>query len=75
MGRRRVRFLMRILVVVFGAVITLAGTVWALQGVGVILGSFMSNNPPWIWIGAVTALLGATLVAFGLRSGPRVKNA
>src|SRR5882762_7360496 len=45
-----------------------AGTVWALQGVGVILGSFMSNNPTWIWIGAVTAVIGLGLAAFGLRS-------
>jgi hypothetical protein len=66
---------MRILVVIFGVLISLAGLVWALQGVGVILGSFMSNNPPWIWIGAATALFGLVLVAIGLRYGPRTKSA
>ncbi len=65
---------MRIIPVIFGVLIALAGIVWALQGIGVILGSFMSNNPPWIWIGAVTALFGVALVAFGLRYGPPTKS-
>lgn len=59
---------MRIIVVVVGVLITLAGLVWALQGAGVILGSFMSNDPTWIWIGSGTAVVGLALVVFGLRS-------
>src|SRR5207245_1761955 len=47
---------MRIILVVLGVLVALAGAVWALQGAGFILGSFMSNDPTWIWIGAVTAL-------------------
>ena len=65
---------MRIIAVVFGVLITLAGIVWAFQGLGVIPGSFMSNNPPWIWIGATTALVGVALVVFGLRYGPPAKS-
>jgi len=65
---------MRIIAVVFGVLITLAGIVWALQGLGVIPGSFMSNNPPWIWIGGATALVGVALVAIGLRYGPPAKS-
>ena len=65
---------MCVIVVVFGILIVLAGTVWALQGVGVILGSFMSNNPTWIGIGAATAIIGVGLVAFGLRSHSAVKS-
>ena len=65
---------MRIIAVVFGVLITLAGLVWALQGLGVIPGSFMSNNPPWIWIGGATALVGVALVAIGLRYGPPAKS-
>src|SRR5437870_10030244 len=61
---------MRIIAVVFGVLITLAGIVWALQGLGVIPGSFMSNNPPWIWIGGGTAPFGVALGALGLRFGP-----
>ena len=65
---------MRTIVVVFGVLIVLAGIVWALQGIGVIPGSFMSNNPTWIWIGAGTALFGAALAAFGFRTGPPAKS-
>jgi len=65
---------MRMIAVIFGVLIALAGIVWALQGIGVISGSFMSNNPPWIWIGAGTALFGVGLAALGLRAGPPTKS-
>lgn len=55
---------------VFGILLALAGLVWALQGVGLILGSFMSNDPLWIWIGTGTVLVGLALLVFGLRSRP-----
>src|SRR2546421_10854902 len=56
---------MRIIVVVFGILITLAGIVWGLQGLGVIPGSFMSNNPSWIWIGGAAAPLCPAPLALG----------
>jgi hypothetical protein len=65
---------MRVIVVVIGILVALAGTVWALQGVGMVLGSFMSNNPTWIWIGAATAVIGLGLAVFGFRSGASAKN-
>jgi len=65
---------MRMIAVIFGVLITLAGVVWALQGIGVVPGSFMSNNPTWIWIGAATALVGVALVGFGIRYGPPTKS-
>ena len=55
---------------VFGILIAVAGSVWALQGVGLILGSFMSNDPLWIWIGTGTVLVGMALLVVGLRSRP-----
>ena len=55
---------------VFGILLALAGLVWALQGVGLILGSFMSNDPLWIWIGTGTVLVGMALLVVGLRSRP-----
>jgi hypothetical protein len=64
----------RLIPIVIGVLITLAGIVWALQGGGMILGSFMSNNPSWIWIGGGTAVVGLLLVTFGLRSSPPTKN-
>ena len=66
---------MRIIAIIIGVLIILAGAVWALQGLGLILGSFMSNNPTWTWIGSGTAVGGLLLVAFGLRNGPPVKSA
>ena len=66
---------MRIILVVLGVLVALAGTVWALQGAGFILGSFMSNDPTWIWIGAVTALVGLGILAFGIRSRRSAKHA
>jgi len=60
----------RVIAVVFGILIALVGSVWALQGAGLILGSFMSNDPLWIWIGTGTVLVGLALLVFGLRSRP-----
>ena len=59
---------MRIVFVVFGVLILLAGAVWALQGAGFIPGSFMSNDPTWLWIGAITAVLGLGVLTFGIWS-------
>ena len=66
---------MRIILVVLGVLVALAGAVWALQGAGFILGSVMSNDPTWIWIGAVTALMGLGILAFGIRSRRTAKHA
>ena len=66
---------MRIILVVLGVLVALAGAVWALQGAGFIPGSFMSNDPTWIWIGAVTALMGVGILAFGIRSHRTAKHA
>ncbi|HEX9566995.1 MAG TPA: hypothetical protein VGA48_05295 [Thermoplasmata archaeon] len=66
---------MRVILVVLGVLVSLAGAVWALQGAGFILGSFMSNDPTWIWIGVVTALVGLGILAFGVRSGRTAERA
>src|SRR5205823_13290777 len=65
---------MRPILVVVGVLIVLMGVIWALQGLGVIPGSFMSNSPPWIGIGAATAVVGVVLSIAGIRSGPLAKN-
>lgn len=66
---------MRPILVVLGLLVALAGSVWTLQGIGVIRGSFMSNNPTWVGIGAVTVVVGVGLVAFGLWPRSTVKKA
>ena len=59
---------MRLLFVVIGIIVLLMGSVWAFQGAGYVSGSFMSNDPTWIAIGAPTAAIGALLAVAGLRS-------
>ena len=57
----------RILLAVAGSLITVAGIVFALQGVGVIGGSFMSGTTIWAVAGPVIALAGLALIALALR--------
>jgi MYXO-CTERM domain-containing protein len=58
---------MRILLVGAGSLITVAGVIFTLQGVGVIGGSFMSGTTTWAVLGPVIALMGLALVAAALR--------
>ncbi len=65
---------MRFILVVFGVIVFLAGTVWALQGAGYLLGSFMSNDRTWLWIGSITAVVGLAILGWGIRSRSTAKN-
>jgi hypothetical protein len=58
---------MRVLLVSAGSLITLAGVVFALQGVGAIGGSFMSGTTTWAVAGPIIALAGLALVTVALR--------
>ena len=49
-----------------GVVLTIAGVIWALQGFGVIGGSFMSGDSVWAIIGPIVAVAGLGLAAVGL---------
>ena len=52
---------------VVGVLLTLVGVVFALQGAGFVGGSsLMDNNPDYIYIGAVVAIVGIALAAVGL---------
>ena len=54
--------------IVVGAVILLAGLVFTLQGMGIILGSYMTGDPTYIYVGAMVAIVGIILIAAGYRS-------
>jgi hypothetical protein len=58
-----------LLLTVAGAVLAVAGTIWALQGFGVIGGSFMSGNSVWAIIGPIAAAAGLALAVLGVRRG------
>jgi hypothetical protein len=55
------------LLIAAGAVITIAGVVFALQGLGYIGGSVMTGVTFWAVVGPLIALAGIGLAAFGLR--------
>ena len=47
---------------VVGGVLLLVGVLWALQGIGLVGGSFMTGQRPWLFIGMVTAGLGLVVL-------------
>jgi hypothetical protein len=60
----------RVVLVGVGFVLTLAGVVFTLQGVGVLGGSVMSGTTFWAVAGPVIALAGLVMVVIGLRDRP-----
>jgi hypothetical protein len=58
-----------------GVLVALAGGVWILQGLGVIVSSsFMTNDRTWVVLGAVAVAVGAGLSWWGWsrrRTAPR----
>ncbi len=50
-----------------GVVLTVAGVIWALQGFGVIGGSFMSGDSVWAIIGPVVAVIGLLITGIAVR--------
>lgn len=52
---------------VVGVVLLVVGVFWALQGFGVVGGSFMSNNSAFKVIGPVVAVVGLLLAVIGIR--------
>jgi hypothetical protein len=59
--------------VAVGAAVTIAGTIFALQGFGVLGGSGMSGDGFWAGAGPVIAVAGLVLLVSGgfIRSGRR----
>ena len=63
----------QIVLVVVGLIAALAGSVWTLQGLGYVGGSFMSGATVWAVIGPIVALAGLVLITLGLRRRRRVR--
>jgi hypothetical protein len=61
------RAVWKILLVVAGSLVTIAGVVWTLQGAGLIGGSSMTGVRLWLLIGPIVALGGLALAVTGLR--------
>ena len=59
---------------ILGVLLILAGGVWFLQGERVLLGSPMTGQSQWVYLGALTAVIGVILLVGSLlwrRSSPR----
>ena len=52
-----------------GALVLLAGAVFAGQGLGYIPGSYMTGDMKWFWIGGAMVIAGAVLIV-----GPRIRR-
>ncbi|WP_117208548.1 hypothetical protein [Allorhizocola rhizosphaerae] len=57
--------------VVVGAIASILGLVWLLQGINVLPGSFMTGDPKWAVIGMVVLAGGLALLISGIG---RVRN-
>ena len=56
---------------VVGALILLAGAIFAGQGLGFIPGSYMTGDMKWFWIGSGMIVVGLALGALALRRPAR----
>ena len=63
--------IMRVTLLVLGVILLITGAVWALQGLNVIKGSFMTGQSLWLWIGVVCLVLGASTLFAGMRLGTK----
>jgi hypothetical protein len=63
----------KVVLVALGVLLTVAGVVWALQGLGYIGGSSMSGESFWAIVGPVVAALGVSLLYVTFR-GPQQRR-
>ena len=63
---------MRWVLNIVGVLLILIGSVWFLQGINVLLGSFMSGQTQWMIIGIVVAIIGVGLLVFVNRRGKSI---
>lgn len=50
-------------------ILLLMGTVWILQGINLLPGSFMTGNPTWTIMGAVLAVISVVVFYLANRRG------
>jgi hypothetical protein len=62
---------MKLTLRIVGALLLFMGTVWFLQGIGILPGSFMSGQARWAVNGAIADAVGLALVLASRRRGPR----
>ncbi|QNE19739.1 hypothetical protein F1D05_19700 [Kribbella qitaiheensis] len=63
----------KVVLTALGVLLTVAGVVWALQGLGYIGGSSMSGQSLWAIVGPIVAALGVALIYVTFR-GPEKRR-
>jgi hypothetical protein len=58
---------MRYVLLIVGGLMVLVGGVWLLQGISILPGSFMTGQPFWAVMGAISLAVGGLLVFAGFR--------
>jgi len=58
---------MKIALNILGVLLVLAGSIWFLQGINVLPGSFMSGQTQWAVRGGIAALVGVGLLFWANR--------
>ena len=62
----------RLVLLILGVVLLLAGIVFSLQGADIITGSsLMSGNSTYIYVGAIVAIIGLALLVLSSRVGKK----
>lgn len=61
--------MLRVIAVVLGALMAVAGLIFTLQGLGYVGGSSMTGESFWAIVGPLVAGLGVALVLVGVRRG------
>ena len=62
---------MKIALNVVGVLLVLAGSIWFLQGINVLPGSFMSGQSQWAVRGGIAALVGVGVLLWANRKRQR----
>ena len=55
---------MKWLLNIIGVILILSGAVWFLQGINILLGSFMSGDPLYSLLGILLVVVGMVILAF-----------
>lgn len=58
---------MKIALLIVGLLVIIVGALWTGQGLGIVPGTFMYNNQNWIYLGALTMIVGIGILYVGNR--------
>lgn len=60
---------MRTTAKVLGTILVIIGTIWILQGVNILPGSFMTGQTKWAINGCIAVVVGVVLFVWSRRAG------